>query len=93
MVDADTLSPDGIQARLEELQKELIKKANNKQDYDAIADEILADIHSSEPVKEGQKVYYPGERSMETRRENLKNGIPVLDEVWEKLESLEPKQA
>ena len=33
--------PDGIQARLEELQKELIKKANNKQDYDAIADEIF----------------------------------------------------
>ena len=28
-------------ARLEELQKELIKKANNKQDYDAIADEIF----------------------------------------------------
>ena len=38
---ADTLSPDGIQARLEDLQKELIKKANNKQDYDAIADEIF----------------------------------------------------
>ena len=41
VVNADTLSPDGIQARLEELQKELIKKANNKQDYDAIADEIF----------------------------------------------------
>ena len=41
VVSADILSPDGIQARLEELQKELIKKANNKQDYDAIADEIL----------------------------------------------------
>jgi len=41
VVSADTLSPDGIQARLEELQKEFIKKANNKQDYDAIADEIL----------------------------------------------------
>jgi site-specific DNA recombinase len=38
---ADTMSPDGIQARLDELQKELIKKANNKQDYDAIADEIF----------------------------------------------------
>jgi len=38
---ANTLSPDGIQARLEELQKELIKKANHKQDYDAIADEIF----------------------------------------------------
>ena len=41
VVSADTLSPDGIQDRLEELQKELIKKANNKQDYDAIADEIF----------------------------------------------------
>ena len=41
VVNADTLSPDGIQVRLEELQKELIKKANNKQDYDAIADEIF----------------------------------------------------
>jgi uncharacterized coiled-coil protein SlyX len=41
VVGADTLSPDGIQARLEDLQKELIKKANSKQDYDAIADEIL----------------------------------------------------
>lgn len=39
VVSADTLSPDGIQARLVEL--ELIKKANNKQDYDAIADEIF----------------------------------------------------
>lgn len=69
------------------------RRFNTVEQTDAIADEILADIHSSEPIKEGQKVYYPGERSMETRRENLKNGIPVLDEVWEKLESLEPKQA
>lgn len=41
VVSADTLSPDGIQERLEELQKELIKKASSKQDYDAIADVIF----------------------------------------------------
>ena len=41
VVSTETLSPAGIQARLEELQKKLINKANNKQDYDAIADEIL----------------------------------------------------
>ena len=41
IMDADTMSPDGIQARLDELQKELIRKANSKQDYDAIADEIF----------------------------------------------------
>ncbi|MDC2830095.1 hypothetical protein ACLUWI_03495 [Limosilactobacillus mucosae] len=38
---ADTMSPDSIQARLDELQKELIRKANSQQNYDAIADEIF----------------------------------------------------
>ena len=37
----DTLSPEGIDKRLRELQKELVKKANQKDDYDAIADEII----------------------------------------------------
>ena len=33
---------DGIDERLQELQKELLKKANNKEAYDEIADEIFA---------------------------------------------------
>jgi hypothetical protein len=41
VVDTGTLSPEGIDKRLEELQKELIEKANDKQNYDAIADEIF----------------------------------------------------
>ena len=40
-MNADTMSPDGIQARLDELQEELIRKTNTKQDYNAIADEIF----------------------------------------------------
>ncbi len=40
-VNAGTLSPDDIQARLEELQKEHVKKENNKQNYDTIDDEIF----------------------------------------------------
>lgn len=40
-MDADTMSPESIQARLDEMQKELIRKANSKQNYDAIADEIF----------------------------------------------------
>lgn len=31
-----------IDAKLQELQKELLKKANNKDDYDALADEIFS---------------------------------------------------
>lgn len=41
VVDTGTLSPEGIDKRLEELQEELIEKANDKQNYDAIADEIF----------------------------------------------------
>ena len=37
----DTPSPEVIDKRLRELQKELLKKANQKDDYDAVADEIL----------------------------------------------------
>ncbi|MBQ6400662.1 MAG: recombinase family protein [Firmicutes bacterium] len=38
---SDALSPETIDERLLELQKELLQKANQKDDYDAIADEIL----------------------------------------------------
>ncbi len=37
----DTLSPNGIDERLRQLQKELVEKANLKDDYDAVADEIF----------------------------------------------------
>ena len=39
--ESDPSSAEGIQARLDELQTELIKKANGKEDYDAIANEIF----------------------------------------------------
>ena len=39
--ESDPSSAEGIQVRLDELQTELIRKANSKEDYDAIADEIF----------------------------------------------------
>ena len=57
-------------------------KANTAALTDEIVEGILADLHSSVPVKEGGKVLYPGERSAMTRKENLEQGIPVVDEVW-----------
>ena len=38
---SDTLSPEVIDERLHDLQRELLKKANRKEDYDAIANEII----------------------------------------------------
>jgi len=54
---------------------------------DRIVDEIVADIHSSEPVKEGTSVRYPGERELATRKDNLENGIPILEAKWEELKA------
>ncbi len=64
-------------------------KGNTVEITDGIIEEILADIKSSVPVKEGGEVYYPGELELNTREENLKNGIPIIDEVWDKLNLLE----
>ena len=41
VLQGDALSPEVIDKRLSKLQKELLKKVNQKDDYDAIADEIL----------------------------------------------------
>ena len=38
---SDTLSPEVIDKRLHDLQRKLLKKANQKEDYDAIANEII----------------------------------------------------
>ncbi|CVI72716.1 Malate/L-lactate dehydrogenase [Clostridiales bacterium CHKCI001] len=56
---------------------------------DEIVDQILTDIKESESVQENGSIYYPGERELITREENLKNGIPVMDELWETLNLLE----
>ena len=64
-------------------------KMNTTQETDKIADAICADLHSSIPEKEGGKVRYPGEREYYTRQDNLKNGVPVIDEVWQKIIHLE----
>lgn len=64
-------------------------KFNSPEETDAIVDEIIKDIKESKPVTENGEIRYPGERELRTREDNLTNGIPVLDEVWEKLNSLE----
>lgn len=62
-------------------------KFNNTDTTDKIVDELIADIRSSEPIKEGGKVFYPGEIELNTRRENKEKGIPIIEEVWEKVKA------
>ena len=64
-------------------------KFNSVERTDRIVDEILADIKASQPAETGGEVFYPGEIELNTRQENLANGIPVIDEVWQTILALE----
>jgi len=50
-----------------------------------VTGELISYIKSSAPMKEGEEVYYPGERTLLTRQENLEKGISVDEEIWNKL--------
>ena len=58
-------------------------KFNDTETTDRIVDELVADIKSSTPIQAGGNIFYPGEIEINTRRDNLENGIPVIEEKWE----------
>ena len=60
-------------------------KFSTVEETDAVVEEILADVKSSEPIKEGGEVYYPGELELKNIKENKEQGIPVIEEVWESI--------
>jgi 3-dehydro-L-gulonate 2-dehydrogenase len=49
---------------------------------------ILRDYHQSVPADQSKKIVYPGERVLQTRKNNLANGIPVLKNVWDEINLL-----
>lgn len=55
---------------------------------DSIIKTVVDDIKTATPTTPGSDIRYPGEMERRTREENLVKGIPVLDEVWEKIQSL-----
>ena len=44
-------------------------------------------LHESS-TDEGQRVYYPGERTLAKRKENKAQGIPVDDDIWDTIKSM-----
>lgn len=55
---------------------------NDTETTDRIVNELIADIKASEPAEECVFVRYPGERVIATRKDNMENGIPVIEEKW-----------
>lgn len=55
---------------------------------DKLLDEIINFTKDVEPMHAEDKIYYPGERSSQTRAKNLKEGILVDEGIWEKIITL-----
>jgi 3-dehydro-L-gulonate 2-dehydrogenase len=66
-------------------------KFNTQEFIDNILEETIQQIKSSEPAEGNNEIFYPGEKSLKTRNENMKLGIPVDDGVWEKVKNLAKK--
>ena len=57
-------------------------------ELDRIAAGILDSLRAATPVDPTRPVRYPGEHTLQLRQENLRLGVPVTPEVWDKLQSL-----
>jgi 3-dehydro-L-gulonate 2-dehydrogenase len=57
-------------------------------DLDHIADGILESLRDATPIDPAKPVRYPGEQTLHLRKENLRLGVPVTPEIWQKLNDL-----
>lgn len=59
---------------------------------DAVADhvvrEAIAFLHSATPADGAQSARYPGERTLATRLESMRLGVPVEPSVWDRVRSM-----
>ena len=64
---------------------------NSLPNRDAYLEQVkstLADLQTSTPREEGKPPTYPGQHMMAVRRENMANGIPVEEDVWQKIKAM-----
>jgi len=65
-----------------------IRKLSNFPAIDKTIADIISDFKKSTPIDPQYPVRYPGERLIQTREENLRNGIPVNKETWQSILNL-----
>ena len=65
-----------------------ISRLANHSVIPVLLQQIIDDYKQSAAQNEKHNILYPGERVLQTRNQNLENGIPVLKSVWEKIVQL-----
>ena len=59
-----------------------------EQDIERILNSTVDQIHNSVPEREGGRITYPGEHTLETRKESIELGVVVDEGVWNEVCSL-----
>ena len=59
-----------------------------EEEVDAILKCVIEKVHNSIPVKEGDWITYPGERTGKVREKNRKQGVVVDEKIWKEVCSL-----
>jgi len=62
-----------------------ISKLDNNRIIGRIINEIIDDYHNSIPESDSVNILYPGQRALNTRKENSYKGIPVERIVWDQI--------
>ncbi|MBN2115913.1 MAG: 3-dehydro-L-gulonate 2-dehydrogenase [Anaerolineales bacterium] len=60
-----------------------VAKAASAVWVEAEIENIIADLRAAQPDAPGDEVLFPGERVLKNRQENLADGIPVDETVWQ----------
>lgn len=65
-----------------------ISRLCNHSSIPQLLDNIINDYHQSTP-EDKNRITYPGERVLQTRQDNLANGIPVIRKFWDEVLALQ----
>jgi 3-dehydro-L-gulonate 2-dehydrogenase len=65
-----------------------ISKLGNHSAIAAVIENVIRDYHQSVLTGDSDKIVYPGQRVLATRKNNLVNGIPVAKKIWDEITGL-----
>ena len=66
----------------------LLDSLPDKENIAANVEATLRDMETSTPVEEGRPVHFPGAHMAEVRSDNMENGIPVEEAIWQQVLAL-----
>jgi 3-dehydro-L-gulonate 2-dehydrogenase len=88
------ISREKYEARLSQVFVAIdIKRLPNHSTMVQVVKDIIEDLQRSVPADEQQRISFPGERVLATRKHNIIHGIPVQQKIWDIITRLQTDQS